>query len=163
MTATRNGQASAQAPAPIGMPAGVSRPARAPDGAPPRCGVSVAAWPVSCGLLAGFTASAVVTALTVVFGGNRHLAVALAVFAVAAALVSMYTRPLAAPGVALLAWMFDDGFLIHRHAALTWPGSAGAWRLALLAGVAIAGAAFGAWIRSHPQARHTENDRHAAH
>jgi hypothetical protein len=83
--------------------------------------------------------------------GTRHPAAALAAYGLLAAVVAASTRPAAAAGVALIAWMFDNGFIVGRHADLTWHGAADARRLAILLAAAAAGAMLGSHIRKASQ------------
>jgi hypothetical protein len=89
-------------------------------------------WSASSGLLAAYAGSAAVTAVVVLAGGTHHPAAALAAYGLLAAVVAASTRPAAAAGVALIAWMFDNGFIAGRHADLSWHGAADARRLAIL-------------------------------
>ena|SRR5215831_3846607 len=127
-------------------------PGRGAGGAPPlyapparRC------WPASSGLLAVYAGSAAVTAVVALAGGTRHPAAALAAYGLLAAVVAASTRPAAAAGVALIAWMFDNGFIVGRHADLSWHGAADARRLAILLAVAAAAAMLGSHIRRASQ------------
>ena len=108
-------------------------------------------WSASSGLLAAYAGSAAVTAVVALAGGTRHPAAALAAYGLLAAVVAASTRPAAAAGVALTAWMFDNGFIVGRHADLSWHGAADARRLAILLAAAAAAAMFGAYIRRASQ------------
>jgi hypothetical protein len=108
-------------------------------------------WPASSGLLAAYAGSAAVTAVAALAGGTRHPAAALAAYGLLAAVVAASTRPAAAAGVALIAWMFDDGFIVGRHADLSWHGAADARRLAVLLAAAAAAAMLGSRIRGAGQ------------
>jgi hypothetical protein len=77
--------------------------------------------------------------------GTRHPAAALVAYGLLAAVVAASTRPAAAAGVAVIAWMFDNGFIVGRHAVLSWHGTAEARRLAIL--LAVAAAVLGSHIR----------------
>ncbi|MFH9250232.1 hypothetical protein ACH4LK_32990 [Streptomyces lydicus] len=70
------------------------------------------------------------------------LAVALAGFALLTLLVSALARPLLMPAVALVSWMFYDGFVLHQRSDLAFqqPDRTGLLVL-LLAGAAGAGCA----------------------
>jgi len=87
----------------------------------------------------------------VLAGGTRHPATALAAYGLLAAVVAASTRPAAAAGVALIAWMFDNGFIVGRHADLSWHGAADARRLAILLAAAAAAAMLGSHIRGASQ------------
>ena len=104
-------------------------------------------WAASTGLLAAYAGSAAVTAAVVLAGGTRHPAAALTAYGLLAAVVAAHTRPTAAAGVAPIAWMFDNGFIIGRHASLSWHGTADVRRLAILLAVAAAAAMLGSRIR----------------
>ncbi|HEY7014712.1 MAG TPA: hypothetical protein VH480_18265 [Streptosporangiaceae bacterium] len=104
-------------------------------------------WSASSGLLAAYAGSAAVTAVAALAGGTRHPAAALAAYGLLAAVVAASTRPAAAAGVALIAWMFDNGFIVGRHADLSWHGAADARRLAILLAAAAAAAMLGSHIR----------------
>ncbi|HYA53853.1 MAG TPA: hypothetical protein VEG33_22100 [Streptosporangiaceae bacterium] len=108
-------------------------------------------WPASSGLLAAYVGSAAVTAVVALAGGTRHPAAALAAYGLLAAVVAASTRPAAAAGVALIAWMFDNGFIVGRHAELSWHGAADARRLAILLAAAAAAAMLGSHIRRFNQ------------
>lgn len=105
-------------------------------------------WPASTGVLAQFCGAAVTTVVVVVLGGTRHQDAALAAFAALTVVVAARTAPLAAPGMGIIAWMFDNGFLVNRHAHLVWHGTADGIRLGVLLGAAVCGAALGWAVRS---------------
>jgi hypothetical protein len=88
-----------------------------------------------------------VTAVVALTGGTRHPAAALAAYGLLTAVVAASTRPAAAAGVALIAWMFDDGFIDGRYADLSWHGTVDARRLAILLAAAAAAAMLGSHIR----------------
>jgi hypothetical protein len=108
-------------------------------------------WPASSGLLAAYAGSAAVTTVVVLAGATRHPAAAMAAYGLLTAVVAASTRPAAAAGVALIAWMFDNGFIIGRHADLSWHGAADARRLAILLTAAAAAAMLGSHIRRASQ------------
>jgi hypothetical protein len=120
---------------------------RAGAAAPPYASPARHGWPVSYGLLAGYAGAAAVTAVLVLASGTRHPAAALAVYGLLAAVVAAHTRPSAAAGVALVVWMFDNGFIIGRHAHLSWHGDADVRRLVILLAAAAAGSVLGSRIR----------------
>jgi K+-sensing histidine kinase KdpD len=103
---------------------------------------------VSYGLLAAYAGAAVVTAVVVLATGTRHPAAALVAYGLLAAIVAAHTRSAAAPGIALVAWLFYDGFIIGRHAHLSWHGAADVKRLAILLAAGAIGSALGARIRA---------------
>lgn len=117
------------------------------DASPPHASPARDCWPASSGLLAAYAGSAAVTAVVVLAGGTRHPAATLAAYGLLAAVVAASTRPAAAAGVALIAWLFDDGFIVGRHAVLSWHGTADARRLAILLAAAAAAAMLGSHIR----------------
>lgn len=106
-------------------------------------------WPTATGLLAAFCGAAATTAVAVALGGTRQQDGSLAAFAVVTAVTAARSVPLAAPGIGVIAWMFDNGFLVNRHAHLAWHGAADGIRLGVLAGAAIAGAGLGWAARAH--------------
>jgi hypothetical protein len=124
---------------------------RAGGASPLRASPTRPCWPVSSGLLAAYAGSAAVTAVVALAGGTRHPAAALGAYGLLAAVVAASTRPAAAAGVALIAWMFDNGFIVGRHADLGWHGEADARRLAILLAAAAAAAMFGSRIRRASQ------------
>lgn len=111
---------------------------------------ATACWPSSTGLLAAYGASAMVTAGAVIAGGTRHPALALAALAVTVFLIAARTRLITALAVAGISWMFDDGFITGRDAQLSWHGAADGWRLAVLAGAALAGVLLARWVAREP-------------
>src|SRR5215467_14310450 len=81
-------------------------PGRRAGGASPRHAPPVRqCWPASSGLLAAYAGSAAVTAVAALAGCTRHPAAALAAYGLLAAVIAASTRPAAAVGVALIAWM----------------------------------------------------------
>jgi hypothetical protein len=92
-------------------------------------------WERAC--LAGYAASAALTAVLVLGGGTRHLGFGIAAFTVLAAVIGWRSRPGAAACAAVIAWMFFDGFLAGQHAELRWHGTADLVRLGLLIAVAV--------------------------
>jgi hypothetical protein len=92
--------------------------------------------------LAGYAASAALTAVLVLGGGTRHLGFGIVAFTVLAAVIGWRSRSATAACTAVIAWMFFDGFLAGRHAELRWHGGADIARLGLLlAAAALASAA----------------------
>lgn len=105
-------------------------------------------WAPSTGLFAAFCGAAAITAVVVALGGTRQQDGALAAFAALTAAVAARSVPLAAPGIGITAWMFDNGFLVNRDAHLVWHGAADGIRLGVLVGVAVGAAALGCAARS---------------
>ena len=64
---------------------------------------------------------------------------ALGVLAATVLIIATGTTPAVALAAAGITWMFDDGFIIGRHAQLAWRGADDGWRLMILAGAALAG------------------------
>ncbi|MEU6331236.1 DUF4118 domain-containing protein [Streptomyces sp. NPDC047049] len=82
-----------------------------------------------------------VTALMLT-GETAHAAVALAVFALLTAAVSSFARPAAVPWVALVSWMFYDGFVLNQGSDLAFkPQDRTGLLVLVLAGVMGAGCA----------------------
>ncbi len=104
-------------------------------------------WSASSGLLAAYAGSAAVTAVVALAGGTHHSAAALVAYGLLAAVVAASTRPAVAAGVALIVWMFDNGFIVGRHGDLSWHGAADAHQLAILLAAAAAAAMLGSHIR----------------
>lgn len=119
-----------------GLPAGTSR-ARAAH----------PLWPLSSALLAAYAGGAAVTVAAVVAGATRHPAAAMVAYAVLAVLICLGSRPLLVPAIAIIIWLFDDGFIVGRHADLAWHGMADLRRLAILLAAAAASGAVGALLR----------------
>ncbi|WP_377268607.1 hypothetical protein [Peterkaempfera sp. SMS 1(5)a] len=57
-------------------------------------------------------------------GQERASWLSLALFAALAGAVGRFSRPWAAPVVAVVSWLFYDGFVAHRYGDLAWSGSA---------------------------------------
>jgi hypothetical protein len=120
-----------------GVPADTPRARRA---APPL-------WPLSSALLAAYAGAAAVTVAAVVAGATRHPVAALTAYAVLAGAICLGSRPLLVPAIAIITWLFDDGFIVGRHADLAWHGAPDLRRLAILLAAAAAGSAVGAVLR----------------
>ncbi|MFH8683329.1 DUF4118 domain-containing protein [Streptomyces lydicus] len=94
----------------------------------------------------GAVAAALLATVLLLTGGTGRttvvLAAALAVFALLTLLVSALAGPLMMPVVALVSWMFYDGFVLHQRSDLAFqqPDRTGLLVL-LLAGAAGAGCA----------------------
>ncbi|MFF8790703.1 DUF4118 domain-containing protein [Streptomyces sp. NPDC015125] len=91
--------------------------------------------------LGALGAALLVTALMLT-GETAHAAVALAVFALLTVAVSLFARPAAVPVVALVSWMFYDGFVVNQRSDLAFqPQDRTGLLVLLLAGVTGAGCA----------------------
>src|SRR4051794_25460680 len=67
----------------------------------------------------------------------------------AAAILTAVTAGMrSALAVGVIAWLFDNGFLVHRFGDLRWDGASDAGALALLVGCALVTALLGASLRS---------------
>jgi hypothetical protein len=87
--------------------------------------------------VAGYAGGIVATIVLVNEGGTRHLGFDVAAFAALTAAIGWCSRPAGAASAAVIAWLFFDGFLVGRHAELSWHGTADAWRLGVLAAIAV--------------------------
>ncbi|MCM1974395.1 MULTISPECIES: hypothetical protein [Streptomyces] len=93
-------------------------------------------WAVACG-----GALALVELLNVFVGPNRP-SLALAGLSLLAALLGLRARFTAAPGTAVLCWLFLNGFAIPPAGTLTWTGHRDAfWLTCLLTAVLVGTAA----------------------
>jgi hypothetical protein len=103
-------------------------------------------WASGAQLLAGYCVAAIAATTAAAAGGTRHLALGLAIIAVAVGFAA--TRMGIATGVATggVGWLFYSGFIVGRHAALVWHGSglAGWGSVATCLGAALAGGLAGA-------------------
>ncbi|MGW4649103.1 hypothetical protein [Kitasatospora sp. NPDC004289] len=92
-------------------------------------------------------AAGLVPALAVL--GERHATwFALGAFALGCAVLGANSRPAAAPLIAVAAWLFFNGFVIHRHAVLGWSSTGGEFgRLALFCTAALTAALPAVWPR----------------
>ncbi|GAB2692399.1 hypothetical protein [Kitasatospora kifunensis] len=74
----------------------------------------------------------------------------LGVFAVGGALLGRLSRPMAAPVIGLVGWLFYNGYVVHRYAVLGWAGGGvELGRMGLLTCVALVGA----WSATRPRRR----------
>lgn len=90
----------------------------------------------------GAVAAALLATALPLTGASPHTAVALAVFTLLTVVVSALGRPLLAPAVALVSWMFYDGFVLNRRADLAFgPPDRTGLLVLLLAGLTGAGCA----------------------
>ncbi len=93
-------------------------------------------WAAACG-----GALALVELLNAFVGPNRP-SLALAVLSLLAALLGLRARFTAAPGTAVLCWLFLNGFAIPPAGTLTWTGQRDAfWLTCLLTAVLVGTAA----------------------
>ncbi|WP_328383534.1 DUF4118 domain-containing protein [Streptomyces sp. NBC_00400] len=91
--------------------------------------------------LGALGAALLVTALMLT-GQTAHAAVALAVFALLTVAVSSLARPAVVPVVALVSWMFYDGFVLNQRSDLAFqPQDRTGLLVLVLAGVMGAGCA----------------------
>jgi hypothetical protein len=104
-------------------------------------------WDVSISLGLAFCGSIAVTCVLAATGGTRRLSVDLIAYAALAAAVSVRTRALPIPAVAVIAWLFYAGFLVGRHGEISWHGSIDVWRVAVIVGAAYCGAMIGRVLR----------------
>ncbi|WP_234442109.1 DUF4118 domain-containing protein [Streptomyces sp. NRRL S-1448] len=100
----------------------------------------------------GAVAAALLVTVLLPAGGGAHPAVALAAFALLTLLAAVPARPVLRPAVALLSWLFYDGFVLNGHSDLAFrsPDRTGLLVL-LLAALAGAGCAAALrLVRRHP-------------
>ncbi|MGX1759767.1 DUF4118 domain-containing protein [Streptomyces lydicus] len=91
--------------------------------------------------LGALGAALLVTALMLT-GERAHAALSLAVFALLTVAVSSFARPAAVPVVALVSWMFYDGFVLNQRSDLAFqPQDRTGLLVLVLAGVMGAGCA----------------------
>ncbi|SED99245.1 hypothetical protein SAMN05428954_1527 [Streptomyces sp. 2112.3] len=91
--------------------------------------------------LGALGAALLVTALMLT-GETAHAALALAVFALLTAAVSSFARPAVVPWVALVSWLFYDGFVLNQRSDLAFqPQDRTGLLVLVLAGVMGAGCA----------------------
>ena len=92
-------------------------------------------------------AAGLVPALAVL--GERHATwFALGAFVLGCAVLGANSRPAAAPLIAGSAWLFFNGFVIHRHAVLGWSSTGGECaRLGLFCTAALVAALPAVWPR----------------
>ncbi|MEU5213136.1 DUF4118 domain-containing protein [Streptomyces sp. NPDC020742] len=108
------------------------RPARRP--APGRALAGDLALPL------GAVASALLATALLLTGRAAPAPITLGAFALLTLLVSALARPLVVPAVALVSWMFYDGFVVNRSADLTFgPSDRTALLVLLLVGSVGAG------------------------
>ncbi|MBV1941178.1 hypothetical protein [Streptomyces sp. BV286] len=80
-------------------------------------------------------------ALTSHLGGRGHPTTALIALSLLAALLGLFARLTAAPGTAVLCWLFLNGFAIPPAGELTWAGHRDTTWLSCLLAAAVAGTA----------------------
>ncbi|MFC9330174.1 hypothetical protein [Kitasatospora sp. NPDC057015] len=97
--------------------------------------------PVSMSGVVAFGAFAALVAALAVVGELHATWFALGAFAVLCAILGAVSRPVAAPLIAGVGWLFFNGFVVHRYAILEWGGAGveGA-RLGLFAAAALVSA-----------------------
>ncbi|MGV9267766.1 hypothetical protein ACWDRR_24245 [Kitasatospora sp. NPDC003701] len=116
--------------------------------------------PAMSGAVALLASGALLPALAVL-GELRPTWVALAAFAAVCAALGRYSRPAAAPLIALSGWLFHNGFVEHRHGVLGWSGAGTeAAHFLLLAAAALLLALPGSLPRPALAARHGRARRH---
>ncbi|MFJ9666673.1 hypothetical protein ACIRPP_19045 [Streptomyces sp. NPDC101219] len=89
-----------------------------------------------------FAGAPLLVALTNLLAGSHgpaHPALALAALSVLAAVLGVCARFTAAPGTALLCWLFLNGFALPPAGALSWTGPRDTAWLGCLLGAALAG------------------------
>ncbi|MEW2493671.1 hypothetical protein AB0942_08990 [Streptomyces nodosus] len=91
---------------------------------------------------------ALVALLNAVVGPGRPL-LALIALSVLAAVLSGCARFTAAPGTAVLCWLFLNGFAIPPEGTLTWAVRRDGWWLACLLGAALIGTALARLVTAH--------------
>ncbi|WTW96877.1 hypothetical protein OG216_27510 [Streptomycetaceae bacterium NBC_01309] len=94
--------------------------------------------PRGSGPVIGFAVAVATSLIVVAAGGTRHHVAALAAYAVATAAVCAFVRLAEGVAVAGMAWLFLNGFVVHRAGELRWDGTADLVRLAVLAAAAFA-------------------------
>lgn len=94
--------------------------------------------PRGSGPVVGFAVGVATSLIVVAAGGTRHHVAAPAAYAVATAAVSAFVRLAEGAAVAGMAWLFLNGFVVHRAGELRWDGTADLVRLAGLAAAALA-------------------------
>ncbi|MEV0530697.1 hypothetical protein [Kitasatospora sp. NPDC050463] len=77
--------------------------------------------PAMSGAVALLACGALLPVLAVL-GELRPTWLALAAYATVCAALGRYSRPAAAPLIALSGWLFHNGFVEHRHGVLGWSG-----------------------------------------
>lgn len=90
---------------------------------------------------AAFVGALLMMAFFTVLGGVGRPTPALAALSLLAALLGLCARFVAAPGTAVLCWLFLNGFGIPPAGTLTWAGPRDAWWLACLLTAALTGTA----------------------
>lgn len=90
---------------------------------------------------AAFTGALLLVAITNHLGGHGRPAMALIALSLLAALLGWCARFTAAPGTAVLCWLFLNGFAIPPAGHLTWAGHRDTTWLACLLAATVAGTA----------------------
>ncbi|GEM_PF-4493179 len=105
--------------------------------------VAARVFSVPLALVAAYAGGAIAAGLAVVAGGRHHPDPALAPFVVVVLLICARARARAFPAVAVVVFLFYDGFVTGRLGDLAWHGPADGWRLAVLLMAGLAGAVAG--------------------
>ncbi|MDF3289131.1 DUF4118 domain-containing protein [Streptomyces silvisoli] len=99
----------------------------------------------------GYASAAVLAAALALGGGRGHPWFSMAVFAVlTAGVAAQTTRMVWAPAVAVVCWLFFDGFLVNRQGELAWRSTDRAGLVVLLV-AALVGAVAAALDRRRNQ------------
>jgi hypothetical protein len=112
------------------------------------------AWPVA----EMFTLSFLIAAARAQEPGRMPPFVCLAGLVAAAVVTALRADLRGAVGIGVVAWLFDNGFVVHRSGDLAWTGTAGAELLGLFLGSAIVAALIGSRQRKGCASR-TRQDR----
>ncbi|MFD8548965.1 DUF4118 domain-containing protein [Streptomyces sp. NPDC059649] len=133
-------------PRPRPRTAAPARPARAHRAPPAHTLGAELALPL------GTVAAALLVTVLLLTGGSAHTAVALAVFALLTLVAAVPARPVLRPAVALVSWLFYDGFVLNGHSDLAFrsPDRTGLLVLLLAALAGAGGAAVLRAVRRHP-------------
>ncbi|MBL1092110.1 DUF4118 domain-containing protein [Streptomyces sp. 9-7] len=94
----------------------------------------------------GAVAAALLVTVLLPADGGAHPAVALAAFALLTLLAAVPARPVLRPAVALVSWLFYDGFVLNGHSDLAFRSPDRTGLLVLLL-AALAGAGCAAALR----------------
>lgn len=95
----------------------------------------------------GAVAAALLVTALLLSGERSHTAVALAVLTVLTAVVAALARPLLMPAVALVSWLFYDGFVLNQRSELAFQQADRTGLLVLLA-AGLVGAGCAAVVRA---------------
>ncbi|GAP52084.1 hypothetical protein [Streptomyces azureus] len=116
--------------------------------------------PVSTPLVwaAAFVGALLLVALLNTLVGQDRPALALAVLSVLAALLGLCARFTAAPGTAVLCWLFLNGFAIPPAGILTWAGARDTFWLTCLLTAALIGTALARLVHARAAYRRVRAD-----